>query len=121
MPPALLAACVACQICPILDISACQASATLVSRSKGALTGSRLAGAFIERDLVDELVLYQAPKIMGDGGKGLALMPTIESLTSANTMSPVGAASGKAFKHAMSELVVACMRGQRFRLTLTTL
>lgn len=33
--------------------------------------GAVLAGAFIEAGLVDEIVLYQAPKILGGNGKGL--------------------------------------------------
>lgn len=37
--------------------------------------GAVLAGAFIEADLVDEIVLYQAPKILGGNGKGLFSLP----------------------------------------------
>lgn len=49
-------------------------------------SGARLAGAFIEQDLVDELVLYQAPKLMGGDGKSLVAMPGIESLSSAKQL-----------------------------------
>jgi diaminohydroxyphosphoribosylaminopyrimidine deaminase/5-amino-6-(5-phosphoribosylamino)uracil reductase len=34
--------------------------------------GATLAGAFLAAGLVDELVLYQAPKLLGDAGRGLA-------------------------------------------------
>lgn len=44
-------------------------------------SGMSLAGAFIEQNLVDELVLYQAPKLMGHEGKGLVLMSSIEKLS----------------------------------------
>lgn len=43
-------------------------------------SGLRLAGAFFEQDLVDELILYQAPKIMGASGKSLLAMPSINQL-----------------------------------------
>ncbi len=33
--------------------------------------GATLAGAFINQGLVDELVLYQAPKLIGDSGRGM--------------------------------------------------
>ncbi|REL28981.1 bifunctional diaminohydroxyphosphoribosylaminopyrimidine deaminase/5-amino-6-(5-phosphoribosylamino)uracil reductase RibD [Thalassotalea euphylliae] len=49
-------------------------------------SGERLAGAFIEQDLVDELILYQAPKLMGAGGKGLCAMPSITTLGQAKTL-----------------------------------
>lgn len=48
--------------------------------------GANLAGAFIEQDLVDELILYQAPKLMGCNNRGLAVMPHIETLTEAKAM-----------------------------------
>ncbi|WOH37420.1 bifunctional diaminohydroxyphosphoribosylaminopyrimidine deaminase/5-amino-6-(5-phosphoribosylamino)uracil reductase RibD [Thalassotalea fonticola] len=34
-------------------------------------SGARLAGAFLAQGLVDELVLYQAPKLMGENTRGL--------------------------------------------------
>jgi len=46
-------------------------------------SGARLAGAFIEQNLVDELILYQAPKLMGGDAKSLLNMPSIESLACA--------------------------------------
>jgi len=49
-------------------------------------SGSRLAGAFIEQNLVDELILYQAPKLMGAEGKGLANMPSLTHLNQAKEL-----------------------------------
>jgi len=50
-------------------------------------SGASLAGAFIEQDLVDELILYQAPKLMGGDGKNLMEMPNITSLSQAKSLS----------------------------------
>ena len=44
-------------------------------------SGSQLAGAFISQNLVDELILYQAPKLIGNDGKGLVNMPEILKLS----------------------------------------
>jgi diaminohydroxyphosphoribosylaminopyrimidine deaminase/5-amino-6-(5-phosphoribosylamino)uracil reductase len=33
--------------------------------------GAELSGAMLEQDLIDEIVLYQAPILLGDTGKGL--------------------------------------------------
>jgi len=49
-------------------------------------SGAHLAGAFMEQNLVDELVLYQAPKLMGGDGKNLTEMPTITKLTQAKPL-----------------------------------
>jgi diaminohydroxyphosphoribosylaminopyrimidine deaminase/5-amino-6-(5-phosphoribosylamino)uracil reductase len=49
-------------------------------------SGSRLAGAFIEQDLVDELILYQAPKLMGAESKSLVNMTSIENLSQAKAL-----------------------------------
>ncbi|MGB0937384.1 MAG: bifunctional diaminohydroxyphosphoribosylaminopyrimidine deaminase/5-amino-6-(5-phosphoribosylamino)uracil reductase RibD [Colwellia sp.] len=43
-------------------------------------SGSNLAGAFIEQNLVDELILYQAPKLLGAEGKSLVDLPSITQL-----------------------------------------
>ena len=43
-------------------------------------SGYRLAGAFIEQDLVDELILYQAPKLLGADAKSLVALPTLTTL-----------------------------------------
>lgn len=50
-------------------------------------SGAHLAGAFIEQNLVDELILYQAPKLMGGDGKNLVEMPNISTLAQAKTLS----------------------------------
>jgi len=49
-------------------------------------TGANLAGAFVEQNLVDELILYQAPKLLGGDGKSLLIMPTINTLAEAKTL-----------------------------------
>ena len=49
-------------------------------------SGSRLAGAFIEQNLVDELILYQAPKLMGAESQSLVNMTTIEKLSQAKEL-----------------------------------
>ena len=37
--------------------------------------GATLAGAFLQENLVDEIVLYQAPKILGNQARGLFVLP----------------------------------------------
>jgi len=49
-------------------------------------SGAQLSGAFIEQDLVNELILYQAPKLMGGDGKSLVVMPTITKLKQAKAL-----------------------------------
>lgn len=49
-------------------------------------SGAHLAGAFMEADLVDELILYQAPKLMGASAKSLVNMPSITSLSQAKNV-----------------------------------
>lgn len=49
-------------------------------------SGANLAGAFIEQDLVDELILYQAPKLIGGDGKDLVSMPSITTLAQAKSL-----------------------------------
>ncbi|WP_440876626.1 bifunctional diaminohydroxyphosphoribosylaminopyrimidine deaminase/5-amino-6-(5-phosphoribosylamino)uracil reductase RibD [Thalassotalea sp. PLHSN55] len=49
-------------------------------------SGAQLAGAFIEQNLVDELILFQAPKLLGSDGKSLVAMPSIETLSSAKNL-----------------------------------
>ena len=41
--------------------------------------GSTLATAFIQADLVDEIVYYQAPKMLGDSARGLFRLPENEA------------------------------------------
>ncbi|PKG82426.1 bifunctional diaminohydroxyphosphoribosylaminopyrimidine deaminase/5-amino-6-(5-phosphoribosylamino)uracil reductase RibD [Colwellia sp. 75C3] len=50
-------------------------------------SGAQLTGAFIEQDLVNELILYQAPKLMGGDGKNLVEMPGISKLNQAKAIS----------------------------------
>nr|WP_281167208.1 bifunctional diaminohydroxyphosphoribosylaminopyrimidine deaminase/5-amino-6-(5-phosphoribosylamino)uracil reductase RibD [Colwellia piezophila] len=49
-------------------------------------SGAQLSGAFIEQDLVNELILYQAPKLMGSDGKSLVAMPGITQLGQAKAL-----------------------------------
>jgi diaminohydroxyphosphoribosylaminopyrimidine deaminase / 5-amino-6-(5-phosphoribosylamino)uracil reductase len=42
--------------------------------------GSVLCGALLKNDLVDEIILYMAPHIMGDGAIGLFHLPGIEKM-----------------------------------------
>jgi len=49
-------------------------------------SGAELSGAFIEQDLVNELILYQAPKLMGGDGKSLMAMPEITMLDQAKAL-----------------------------------
>lgn len=43
--------------------------------------GATLAGAFLEAGLVDELVLYYAPHILGDAGRGMFHLPSLTRMT----------------------------------------
>jgi diaminohydroxyphosphoribosylaminopyrimidine deaminase/5-amino-6-(5-phosphoribosylamino)uracil reductase len=49
-------------------------------------SGGQLAGAFIEQDLVNELILFQAPKLMGGEGKSLVQFPHINELNAAKKL-----------------------------------
>ncbi|KGJ88950.1 bifunctional diaminohydroxyphosphoribosylaminopyrimidine deaminase/5-amino-6-(5-phosphoribosylamino)uracil reductase RibD [Colwellia psychrerythraea] len=49
-------------------------------------SGAQLSGAFIEQNLVNELILYQAPKLMGGDGKSLVEMPSISKLKQAKAL-----------------------------------
>jgi len=42
--------------------------------------GSVLCGALLKNDLVDEIIVYMAPYIMGDGAKGLFHLPELEQM-----------------------------------------
>jgi diaminohydroxyphosphoribosylaminopyrimidine deaminase/5-amino-6-(5-phosphoribosylamino)uracil reductase len=42
--------------------------------------GARLCGALLGAGLVDELLVYQAPVLLGDGGPGLAALGPLESM-----------------------------------------
>ncbi len=43
--------------------------------------GPTLVGALMEAGLVDEMVIYLAPTLLGDAATGIARMPSIENLT----------------------------------------
>lgn len=42
--------------------------------------GPKLAGSFLRAGLVDELVIYTAPKLLGDAARGLVHLPGLERL-----------------------------------------
>ena len=46
-------------------------------------TGAILSGAVLHAGMIDELVIYMAPKLMGDGAKGLFHTPGLEQLADA--------------------------------------
>ena len=43
-------------------------------------SGPTLAGAFLQAGLVDELIVYLAPRILGDAGRGLFHLPQLQRL-----------------------------------------
>ena len=43
-------------------------------------SGPKLAGALLQARLVDELVLYAAPSLLGHEARALALLPGLERL-----------------------------------------
>ncbi|MBF0751213.1 MULTISPECIES: bifunctional diaminohydroxyphosphoribosylaminopyrimidine deaminase/5-amino-6-(5-phosphoribosylamino)uracil reductase RibD [unclassified Pasteurella] len=45
--------------------------------------GANLAGSLIEQKLVDELIIYMAPKLLGDQARGLCQLPHLERLSDA--------------------------------------
>ena len=49
-------------------------------------SGAKLAGAFMSENLVDELMLYQAPKLIGSEGKSLVDIPAILQLSEAKDL-----------------------------------
>ncbi|MGM0412486.1 MAG: bifunctional diaminohydroxyphosphoribosylaminopyrimidine deaminase/5-amino-6-(5-phosphoribosylamino)uracil reductase RibD [Pseudomonadota bacterium] len=52
-------------------------------------TGATLAGAFLEAGLWDELVLYQAPHLLGDAARGLFRLPEPASMAERTTLKVV--------------------------------
>ncbi len=42
--------------------------------------GATLSGAMLEEGLIDEIILYQAPVLMGDAGKGLFHLPSVTAM-----------------------------------------
>ncbi|WP_426359886.1 bifunctional diaminohydroxyphosphoribosylaminopyrimidine deaminase/5-amino-6-(5-phosphoribosylamino)uracil reductase RibD [Pseudocolwellia sp. HL-MZ19] len=49
-------------------------------------SGARLTGAFVGQNLVDEFILFQAPKLMGADGKSLLNMNNIQALSEAKKL-----------------------------------
>jgi len=45
--------------------------------------GANLAGSLIEQHAVDELIIYVAPKLLGDNARGLCQLPHLEKLANA--------------------------------------
>ena len=45
--------------------------------------GRQLAGALVAQQLVDELIVYLAPKVLGDTAQGLLALPPLEALSQA--------------------------------------
>ena len=45
--------------------------------------GPTLAGALLQAGLVDELIVYLAPKLLGDAARGLCTLPGLEKLAEA--------------------------------------
>ena len=43
--------------------------------------GSHLAGALIEQDLVDELIIYYAPKLLGHNAQDMCVLPNLQKLS----------------------------------------
>jgi len=43
-------------------------------------SGPTLAGAFVQQQLVDELVIYMAPSLLGDQARGLMSLPGLDVL-----------------------------------------
>jgi len=55
--------------------------------------GSVLCGALLKNDLVDEIIIYMAPHIMGDGAKGLFHLPGLEKMKDRISLSISGVRS----------------------------
>ncbi len=49
-------------------------------------SGAQLVGAFIEQNLADELILFQAPKLMGADSQSLVAMPNVQQLSDAKAL-----------------------------------
>jgi diaminohydroxyphosphoribosylaminopyrimidine deaminase/5-amino-6-(5-phosphoribosylamino)uracil reductase len=45
--------------------------------------GARVAGAFLHAGLIDELIVYVAPRVLGDGARGMFAVPALASLVDA--------------------------------------
>ncbi len=65
----------------VLDLAAVMAQLTARELHEVMLeSGAVLAGAMLEQQLIDELVIYVAPHIMGDGARGLFHLPGLEKM-----------------------------------------
>jgi len=49
--------------------------------------GATLAGALLENELVDEIIIYLAPKLMGDSARGLAVLSELTEMAQVPTFS----------------------------------
>lgn len=49
-------------------------------------SGAQLAGAFAEQGLVDEFVIYLAPRLLGNDGRGMLNMPQVSQLDETTTL-----------------------------------
>ena len=45
--------------------------------------GARVAGGFLQARLIDELIVYMAPRLLGDGARGMFAVPALASLADA--------------------------------------
>ncbi len=85
VPPALLATGVRCLPLPLVagevDLQALlRALADLGMNEVQVEAGARLCGALLQAGLVDEILLYQAPVLLGEGGPGPFAMGVLESM-----------------------------------------
>lgn len=44
-------------------------------------SGARLAGSMLDAGLIDELIVYQAPLLLGDGARGMFHLPAISTMS----------------------------------------
>jgi diaminohydroxyphosphoribosylaminopyrimidine deaminase/5-amino-6-(5-phosphoribosylamino)uracil reductase len=51
--------------------------------------GAGLNGALLERGLVDELLIYQAPVLLGDQARGMAAEPPLLDLAAARRLAVI--------------------------------
>jgi diaminohydroxyphosphoribosylaminopyrimidine deaminase/5-amino-6-(5-phosphoribosylamino)uracil reductase len=45
--------------------------------------GARIDGAFLQAGLIDELIVYMAPRLLGDGARGMFAVPALAALADA--------------------------------------
>lgn len=61
----------------MMQLAKCQVNTVWVE------AGAQLAGGLLQAGLVDELILYVAPKLLGDNGRGLCQLPGLVQLSEA--------------------------------------